>query len=74
MSKLKIKEIVDRTISYAHKRQGETTITVYGPIAKNIYYNGHSFRVRVTKDYDRTSKNFRKLKEAIKYRNKLQDK
>lgn len=69
MKNLTTKEVIERTIDHAFKRN---TVTVYAPITKNIYFDGYSYRVRVTKDYNRTSVNFRKMKDALKFRNKLQ--
>jgi len=68
MKKLTTKEVIDRTIDHAFKRN---TVTVYAPITKNVYYDGYSFRVRVTKDYNRTSVSFPKIKDALKFREKL---
>jgi len=68
MKKLSAKEVIERTIDHARKRN---TVTVYAPIVKNIYHDGYSYRVRVTKDYNRTSVNFHKMKDALKFRNKL---
>lgn len=47
------------------------TKTVYIPVYHNIYHDGSSFRVRVTKDKKRTSKNFLSLREAVKFRRSL---
>ena len=47
------------------------TKTVYIPVYHNIYHDGSSFRVRVTKNGKRTSKNFLRLREAVKFRRKL---
>lgn len=68
MKNLTVKEVIARTIDHAFKRN---TVTVYAPITNNIYYDGYSYRVRVTKDYQRTSVNFSKMKDAIKFRDKL---
>ena len=45
--------------------------TIYVPVANNVYYDGISYRVRVTRDYVRTSANFNKISDAIKFRNEL---
>lgn len=47
------------------------TKTVYIPVYYNIYYDGSGFRVRVTKNKIRTSKNFVSLREAVKFRRSL---
>ena len=47
------------------------TKTVYIPVYHNIYYDGSGFRVRVTRDKVRTSKNFLSLREAVKFRRSL---
>jgi hypothetical protein len=48
-----------------------TTRTIYVPVDENIYFNGLSYRVRVTRDGYRTSKNFHSRKKAVKFRTKL---
>jgi hypothetical protein len=68
MKKLTAKDVIERTIDHARKRN---TVTVYAPITDNVYYDGFSYRVRVTRDYNRTSVNFRKMKDALKFRDKL---
>lgn len=47
------------------------TKTVYIPVYHNIYHDGSGFRVRVTRDKVRTSKNFTSLREAVKFRRSL---
>lgn len=47
------------------------TKTVYIPVYHNIYHDGSGFRVRVTRDKVRTSKNFQSLREAVKFRRTL---
>lgn len=47
------------------------TKTVYIPVYHNIYHDGSGFRVRVTRDKVRTSKNFLSLREAVKFRRTL---
>lgn len=47
------------------------TKSVYIPVYHNIYYDGSGFRVRVTRDNKRTSKNFTTLREAVKFRRTL---
>ena len=48
-----------------------TTRTIYVPVGENIYFNGLSYRVRVTRDGLLTSKNFHSRKKAVKFRKKL---
>jgi len=43
----------------------------YYPVAHHIYYDGHSFRVRVRKEGNTTSWNTPNKKEAIEYRDYL---
>lgn len=48
-----------------------TTKTVYEPITDNIYFDGFSYRVRVSVDGTKYSKNFSSKKGAVSYRNSL---
>jgi hypothetical protein len=45
--------------------------TAYTPIANNIYHDGKSYRVRVSKNKTMYSKNFSNKKKAIEYRNSI---
>jgi hypothetical protein len=45
--------------------------TLYTPIANNIYHDGKSYRVRVSKNKTMYSKNFSNKKKAIDYRNSI---
>ena len=47
------------------------TKTVYLPLEDHIYNDGVSFRVRVVKEGKKISKNFRRAKEARKFRDSL---
>ncbi len=47
------------------------TLTIYVPVDNNIYFDGLSYRVRVTRDGVRTSKNFDDKKHALKFRDRL---
>jgi len=47
------------------------TVTIYVPVTNNIYYDGLSFRVRVTKNGVRTSKNYSSLRDALQCKTKL---
>jgi len=71
MKNLTANEVIKRTIDFAEKRSERFFISIYAPITKNIYFDGHSYRVRVTRDYNRTSVNFPKIKDALKFRDKL---
>jgi hypothetical protein len=45
--------------------------TVYVSVSNNVYYDGASYRVRVSIDGNKHSKNFSNKKTAIQYRNQL---
>jgi hypothetical protein len=49
-------------------RQSKTT---YAAVSKNIYYDGTSYRVRVSQDGVKYSKNFSSKRSATVYRNQL---
>lgn len=53
------------------KRVIRQTVTTYVPISDNIYHDGSSYRVRVTRNNERTSKNFSNKRAAVKFRNQL---
>ena len=44
---------------------------VYKSITDNIYHDGTSYRVRVSKNKVKYSKNFSNKKKAIEYRNSI---
>ena len=48
-----------------------TPKTTYVPVSNNVYYDGHSYRVRVSVNGEKTSKNFSSKRNAISYRNQL---
>ena len=48
-----------------------TPKTIYVPVAQNVYYDGSSYRVRMTMNGTRVSKNFGSKKNAITYRNQM---
>jgi hypothetical protein len=52
----------------ANKRQ---TVTTYVPVSDNIYHDGSSYRVRVSINGTKFSKNFSNKRKAITYRNEL---
>lgn len=47
------------------------TVTIYVPVERNIYFDGLSYRVRVSHDGQRISKNFKDHKAARKFRDSL---
>lgn len=49
----------------------KTQVTTYRPVSKNIYFDGSSYRTRVTVDGELYSKSFPSQKQAVKYRNQL---
>lgn len=51
-----------------NKRQ---TVTTYVPVSDNIYHDGSSYRVRVSINGTKYSKNFSNKRKAITYRNEL---
>jgi hypothetical protein len=49
----------------------KTTVTTYVPVSNNIYYDGFSYRVRVSVNGTKYSKNFSSKKKAYAYRKEL---
>ena len=47
------------------------TKTTYVPVSNNVYYDGNSYRVRVSVEGTKFSKNFSNKRTAISYRNTL---
>lgn len=45
--------------------------TKYTAVSNNIYFDGSSYRVRVTVNGEKYSKNFSSRKQAVAYRNQL---
>jgi len=68
MKRLTVDKIRTKARAKARRRHSET---LYVAVADNVYYDGYSYRVRVTKDYNRTSKNFSHIIPAIRFRNSL---
>lgn len=65
---------ISRVLRRAHRlAMRRHKVTIYVPVADNVYYDGMSYRVRVTRDYVRTSANFKTISEAIKFRNQLRN-
>ena len=50
------------------------TVTTYVPVSDNIYHDGSSYRVRVSLNGTKYSKNFSSKRAAVQYRNQLQGK
>lgn len=48
------------------------TVTTYVPVSDNIYHDGSSYRVRVSVNGKKYSKNFSNKRKAVSYRNELQ--
>lgn len=68
MKRLSLDKVKSKARSLYLKRN---TVTIYVPVSEHIYYDGLSYRVRVTRDGIRTSKNFRNFKLASKFEKKL---
>lgn len=47
------------------------TKTTYVPVSSNVYFDGSSYRVRVSVEGTKYSKNFSSKRNAIAYRNQL---
>ena len=48
-----------------------TPKTTYVPVSNNVYHDGSSYRVRVSVNGTKYSKNFSSKRNAITYRNQL---
>jgi hypothetical protein len=48
-----------------------TPKTTYVPVSNNVYHDGSSYRVRVSVNGTKYSKNFSSKRTAITYRNQL---
>ena len=70
MTRQPITRVLRRANSLAKRRH---KVTIYVPVANNVYYDGMSYRVRVTRDYVRTSANFDRISDAIKFRNQIRN-
>ena len=53
------------------KSTSRKTVTTYVPVTDNIYHDGFSYRVRVSVEGTKYSKNFSSRKKAVQYRNEL---
>ena len=47
------------------------TKTTYTPVSNNVYHDGYSYRVRVSVNGNKISKNFSNKRKAIVFRNQL---
>jgi len=68
MERITLKEFKINRRANARKRD---SMTMYVKVADNVYYDGYSFRVRVAKDYVRTSKSFNCIGDAVRFRDNL---
>jgi len=66
--KINSRKIRKKARSLALRRN---TVTIYVPVIRNIYYDGLSYRVRVTRDGERSSKNFSSIRDALNYKTNL---
>lgn len=55
----------------ATKKTNKASATTYVPVSKNVYFDGTSYRTRVSKNGVCYSKNFSSKRKAITYRNEL---
>ena len=53
------------------KTSRRTPKTTYVPVSNNVYYDGSSYRVRVSISGNKISKNFGSKRKAITFRNEL---
>ena len=51
--------------------KSRSTKTTYVTVSNNVYYDGNSYRVRVSVEGTKFSKNFSNKRTAISYRNTL---
>ena len=51
--------------------KSRSTKTTYVPVSNNVYYDGNSYRVRVSVEGTKFSKNFSNKRTAISYRHTL---
>lgn len=51
--------------------QRRTQKTTYVPVSNNVYFDGHSYRVRITVNGKQTSQNFSSKRKAIAYKNQV---
>ena len=53
------------------KKNNKATPSVYEAVSKNVYFDGSSYRTRVSVNGSKYSKSFQSKKKAISYRNQL---
>lgn len=53
------------------KQTRRETVETYVPITDNIYHDGYSYRVRVSVNGVKHSRNFTNKRKAVQYRNAL---
>jgi hypothetical protein len=53
------------------KQTSRQTVTTYVPVSDNIYHDVSSYRVRVSINGTKYSKNFSNKRKAVAYRNEL---
>lgn len=68
---MKMKQSTTSKTKKSANARRATPKTVYVSIGSNVYYDGSSYRVRMTMDGTRISKNFGSKKNALSYRNQL---
>lgn len=54
-----------------NKNSNKNKRTTYVPVTRNIYFDGSSYRVRVSVNGEKYSKNFQSKKNALSYRKQL---
>ena len=59
------------TTSKMKKSAARRTKTTYVAVTNNVYFDGNSYRVRVSVEGTKFSKNFSNKRTAISYRNTL---
>ena len=63
--------IMKKTTTWGRKTTQRSRRTSYVAVSNNVYYDGTSYRVRVSKNGKKYSKNFTSKKQALAYRNQL---
>lgn len=53
------------------KNKKTTVSSTYEPISKNIYFDGKSYRVRMSINGERVSRNFKSKKAAYQFRKEM---
>lgn len=68
MKRLTVQKILSKANSLKKRRNSKT---IYVPVDDNMYYDGTSYRVRVSINGTKFSKNFKSIKTALNYKNNL---